>query len=324
MAPPNQETRSDVLPAYQEFPQQSPYPAAVELPAEREPVELPAEVPAGTPVSGPTVSSPFNFPSDTHLPEYTVPTPSNAEHRPIAIPQIQATPTAPFLDAYSLLLLRHGVTRETWAAFLTTLSGFLAATVSQKAVSHAAEMAQHVGDVPKRFGQDTWAHAKRTGHHIADSAKSGNVIGMIAGAVALPVATAVRGVGAAVSLPFAALGAVVRNPKTPRERAVAYAESANVKWLRRRGLEAHLMDTKELSHALGLLEAAELLQTARAAREYPSAQAQIAALGARVVELEVRRPGPLDLEVNTLWLVVTQMGEEHGHHYFEKEKGKRR
>ncbi|KAI1762115.1 hypothetical protein GGR53DRAFT_502671 [Hypoxylon sp. FL1150] len=319
----NQHTRSDVPPAYQEFPEQSSYPVAVELPAEREPAELPAEIPADLQVSGPTVSSPFNFPSDTHLPAYVPPPPSAAERRPITIPQIQAAPTAPFLDSYSELLLRHGVTREAWAAFLSTLSGFLAATVSQKAVSHAAEMAQHVGDVPRRFGEETWAHMKRTGHHISDNAKRGNIVGVVAGTIALPVATAIRAVGAGVSLPFAALGAVVRNPKTPRERAVAYAESANVKWLRRRGLEAHMMDTTELSHAVGLPSASELLQTARSAREYPRADLQIAALGAHVVELEVRRPGPLELGANTLWLVVTQIVEDHGHHH-GSEKGRRR
>ncbi|XXH02540.1 hypothetical protein Hte_008916 [Hypoxylon texense] len=362
-----EEARGHTLPSYDEASNPSSYPAtAVELPADPEPrapvelpaevpTELPAEVPAGLPVAGPTVSSPFNFPSDTHLPPYVATSPSSLpgggnsssssssshpdERRPVAIPQTRAAPAAPFLDAYSPLLLRHGVTREAWAAFLATLSGFLAATVSRKAVSHAAEMAQHVGDVPRRFGQETWHHAKQTGRTIGDSARRGDLVGAavhaVRGTIALPVATAFRAVGAGVSLPFAALGAVVREPKTPRERAAAYAESANVKWLRRRGLEAHLLDTAELARALGGggggsssgLSAGELLQTAWSVREYPSAAAQLAALGPWVVDLELGAPGPLELEAGTLWLVVTQRGEDHGHghgYYHVSENGRGR
>ncbi|KAI1774814.1 hypothetical protein F4818DRAFT_452242 [Hypoxylon cercidicola] len=319
-----EEARGEALPSYEEVSDPSSNVAPVELPAA--PAELPAELPADLPVAGPTISSPFNFPSDAQLPPYAEQTPSSTEQRPIAIPQIKADPTAPFLDAYSQLLLRHGVTKETWAAFLNTLSGFLAATVSQKAVSHAAEMAQHVSDVPKRFGQETWQHAKKTGRVIREDAKRGNFVGaavhVVAGSVALPLAATFRAVGASIALPMAAVGAVVREPKTPRERAAAYAESANVRFLRRRGLEARLLDTDELARALGL-SAAELLRTARAAKEYPSAEAQIRALAARVVELDLSGPGHLELEASTLWLVVTQRREDHGHHHVG-EKGERR
>ncbi|KAI1378569.1 hypothetical protein F4677DRAFT_371576 [Hypoxylon crocopeplum] len=263
--------------------------------------------------AGPTVASPFNFPPDTDLPAYTAP--GTVEQRPIAIPQIKADPTSPLLDAYSQSLLRYGVTEETWASFLRTLSGFLAATVSEKAVSHAAEIAQHIGDVPKRFGKETLAHAKATGHAISDSAKKGNYIGaatrVIGGTIALPLGTAFRAVGAVLSLPFAAVGALTKDPKTPKERAVAYAAAANVKWLHKRGLEAHLLDTTELSQVLGL-PVSELLQAAYATKD-PSAAAQLAALGTHIAELEVRTPTALQLGASTFWLVVAQKGEDHEH-----------
>ncbi|KAI1405473.1 hypothetical protein F4819DRAFT_444445 [Hypoxylon fuscum] len=269
---------------------------------------------AEAPTDGPTVASPFNFPSDADLPPYSAPS-TNEQQRPIAIPQINADPTAPFLDAYSPILLRHGVTVETWTAFLRTLSGFLAATVSQKAVKHAAEIGSHIGEVPKRFGKETLAHAKETGRAISDSAKKGNFIGAatrtVGGVIALPLGTAFRAVGAIVSLPFATMDALTRDPKTPKERAVAYATAANIKWLHRRGLEAHLLETTELGLNIGL-PVGELLQTARAAKD-PSAAAQLAALGAHISELEPRTPGPLELGESTLWLVVTERGENHEH-----------
>ncbi|KAI0384050.1 hypothetical protein F5Y04DRAFT_248821 [Hypomontagnella monticulosa] len=268
------------------------------------------------PIDGPTTDSPFNFPSDGDLPAYSEPSNEpQQQKRPIAIPQITATPTAPFLDAYSQILLRHGVTKETWSGFLRTLSGFLAATVSEKAVSHAAEMAQHVGDVPKRFGKETFAHAKSTGRAISDSAKKGNFIGaathVVGGMVALPVATAIRAIGATVSLPFVALGAATKDPKTPEERAVAYAAAANIKWLSRRGLHASLLDTAELSKNLGL-PAEELLRTAYNAGDV-AAEAQLKALGSYIAGLEARIPGPLELGAGTLWLVVTEQGGDDEH-----------
>ncbi|KAI1136062.1 hypothetical protein F5Y05DRAFT_392786 [Hypoxylon sp. FL0543] len=264
---------------------------------------------------GPSLASPFNFPSDTHLPP-AYQASEAVESRPIAIPQTTPDPKSPFLNAYSQSLLAHGVTPETWAGFLQTLSGFLAATVSEKAVSHAAEVGRHIGDVPKRFGKETLAHVKDTGRDISDSAKKGNYIGAAVRAilgvgVALPVATAARAVGAVVSLPFAALNAVTKDPKTPKERAVAYAAAANVKWLHKRGLQAALLDTTELSQVLGV-PADEFLQTARASKD-AGAAAQLAALGPYIAELDVRTPGPLELGVGTFWLVVTHKGEDEYH-----------
>ncbi|KAL7620444.1 hypothetical protein AAE478_009439 [Parahypoxylon ruwenzoriense] len=267
---------------------------------------------AGPSIEGPSVASPFNFPSDADSPpSYSAPSGTDTFQRPIAIPQVTADPKSPFLDAYAQLLLQHGITDRAWAGFLRTLSGFLSATVSEKTVSHAADMAQHVGEVPKRFGKATLAHAKETGRAISDSAKTGDFIGaawgVVGGAIALPVATSIRAVGAAVALPFAALDALGKKPRTPRERAVAYTAAANLKWLHRRGLEAQILDTTELSQILGL-PVTEMLRITNAAKD-ASAVGQIAALGAHIAELEVHMPATIELEPSTFWLVVTQRSE---------------
>jgi hypothetical protein len=117
-------------------------------------------------------------------------------------------------------------------------------------------MGRHVTNVPKRFGQGTVEHAKSVGHNIRDAAKSGNYVGaamgVVGGAISLPIGTAFRAVGAAVSLPGAAIGAVTQKPQTPRERAAAYAVAANEKWLGVRRLQAQLVDTAELARIAGL------------------------------------------------------------------------
>lgn len=310
MAPSKEEeAKGEALPAYEELP--GPSSATVD------------QTEASS--HGPSIASPFNFPSDTDLPP-AYQAAETVERRPIAIPQTTPDPKSPFLNAYSPSLLGHGVTPETWAGFLQTLSGFLAATVSDKAISHAAEIGRHIGDVPKRFGKETLAHAKEAGQAVSDSAKKGNYIGAAVHAilgvgVALPVATAVRAAGAAISLPFAALHAVTKDPKTPKERAVAYAAAANVKWLHKRGLQANLLDTAELSQVLGV-PVDEFLQAARASKD-ASAVGQLAALGSYIAELDVRTSGPLELGVGTFWLVVTQKGQDEDHdHSHERGKGK--
>ncbi|KAI0882247.1 uncharacterized protein GGS22DRAFT_195980 [Annulohypoxylon maeteangense] len=318
-----EEAKGEALPAYSEFPDPSSLPTQPETSAS---ASTSAPTPASAPTNAPTLASPFNFPSDSDLPTYTA-TAETILHKPLAIPQTTPDPKSPFLNTYSPLLLRHGVTPETWSSFLLTLSGFLAATVSDKAVSHAAQMARHVGQVPKRFGKETLAHAKSTGRAIADSARKGNYIGaathtIIGGGVWLPVATAVRAVGAAVSLPFAVLGATVEDPKTPRERAEAYACAANAKWLHRRGLEAHLLETTELAPVLGL-GVEEMLGLARGAKDR-GAKAQLAALGAYVADVEVKGEVGLELGAITFWLVVTQKPEdEEGERGKGKGKGKK-
>ncbi|KAI1091524.1 hypothetical protein F5B19DRAFT_257430 [Rostrohypoxylon terebratum] len=322
MAPFNKKpSREEALPAYSDLPEVVPQPST--LPEVVRDSTLPEVVPqpdrnsypevAQSPSAhGPSVTSPFNFPSDSGLPAYSF-NPENILHKPIVIPQIAPDPKAPFLDAYSEELLRHGITPETWAGFLSTLSGFLAATVSEKVISHAAQMARHVGEVPKRFGKETLAHAKSTGRAITDSARKGDFIGaaahtIIGGGIRLPVATAVRAVGAAVSLPFAVLGATAEDPKTPRERAEAYALAANAKWLHRRGLEAHLLETAELASVFGL-SSEQMLAMATKGGDGDAAR-QLGALGAHVAEVRLREPTQVVLGALTFWLVVTQKPED--------------
>jgi len=186
------------------------------------------------------------------------------------------------------------------------MSAFLAAKVSEQAVAHAADIGRHVTDVPKRFGEGTADHAKHVGRNIRDSAKSGNyagaAMGVVGGAIGLPVGTALRAVGAAVSLPFAAIRGVTSKPQTPRERATAYAEAANQKWLGQRGLRAQLVDTPELARVAGI-PVTRLLHLARASGDN-SAAAQLGALREYISEVEVFTGSKLEIGANTLWLTI--------------------
>lgn len=256
----------------------------------------------------PTVISPFDFPTEA-APSYTESSPSSSsthKRRPIAIPQVSATPTAPFLQAYAPLLLARGIPSGTWASFLDTLSAFLAAKVTDRAISHAADVGRQVGNVPKRFGKNVATHAKSVGRGISDNAKRGNLVGaafgVIGGAISLPVATAVKAVGAITSLPGAAVGAVAQKPQTPRERAVAYAAAANKKWLESRGLRAQLVDTQELARFVGA-SSDQILQAARSEKS-DDADAQMGPLRTHISELTIEKPTGLSLGEQTLWLVI--------------------
>ncbi|RYC64841.1 hypothetical protein CHU98_g1386, partial [Xylaria longipes] len=125
----------------------------------------------------PTVESPFNFP-----PAYTpsastsgsaeAVTPSGATSSSssssipsagvlLAVPQVAPQPTSPFLSAYSTaVLLRRGISNETFISFLSTLSAFLSATVSERALAHAGDVGRSLNDIPKKFSKDTLAHVK--------------------------------------------------------------------------------------------------------------------------------------------------------------------
>jgi hypothetical protein len=83
---------------------------------------------SASPSQGPTVDSPFNFPSDGPPPAFasaassaSVSAPARFQ-LPIAIPQITSDKTAPFLDAYARPLLQYGIAPESWRAFLSTMS----------------------------------------------------------------------------------------------------------------------------------------------------------------------------------------------------------
>lgn len=269
------------------------------------------------PSQGPTADSPFDFPTNDPPPAFaslSSPTSTRTQsRRPIAIPQVAPNKTEPFLDAYAQRLLQYGITPESWRGFLSTMSAFLAAKVSEQAVAHAADIGRHVGNVPKRFGQITVGHVKSVGNDIRDSAKSGNYLGaamgVVRGAIALPVGTAVRAVGATVSLPFTAISAAAQKPQTPRERATAYVAAANEKWLGMRGLKAQLVDTAELASTVGL-QVSQLLSLAVAARNRGAVE-QIDALKEYVCELEAFAESTLELGPNTLWLVAVEEGSSH-------------
>ncbi|PWY88181.1 hypothetical protein BO70DRAFT_359656 [Aspergillus heteromorphus CBS 117.55] len=253
----------------------------------------------------PTAESPFDFPaacsgSQSHAPQL---------RQLIAIPQIASTPTAPFLDAYAQPLLQYGITPESWRAFLTTISAFLAARVSNQALSHAADIGRQVGTVPKRLGQGTLDHARSIKTNIRDAARDGKYVsaafGVVGGAISLPVGTALRAVGATVSLPGTAIRAVAQKPQTPRERAAAYAAAATLKWFGQRGLQAQLVDVTALASMVGLGEPGQLLQRVATAAD-GSASAQMATLSAFLSPLEIFSGSTLDLGVDNLWLIITQ------------------
>jgi hypothetical protein len=264
------------------------------------------------PTEGPTADSPFDFPTNEPPPAFISSISSTPQagrsqlNRPIAIPQIAPNKTEPFLNSYAQLLLEYGITPESWRAFLSTMSAFLAAKVSEQAIAHAADMGRHVTNVPKRFGKETIGLAKEIGGGIRDSAREGNYLGAAAGtvigAIRLPVGTALRAAGAAISLPFAAIGAVTHRPQTPRERAAAYAAAANKKWLSQRGLQVKLVDTVELAGILGL-SATRLLDIAESGIDR-SATGQIEALREYICGLETFEGSRLQLGSNTLWLLI--------------------
>ncbi|KAL9110372.1 MAG: hypothetical protein Q9227_005103 [Pyrenula ochraceoflavens] len=259
----------------------------------------------------PTIDAPFNFPSESECPPYSE---SRPIRRPVAIPQIRPDPATPFLLAYAPSLLSRGITASTWLSFLETMNAFLTANVSDRALSHAADMAKHVGAVPKSFGKGVAAHAKSVGDNIKDNAKRGNVLGaafgVVTGSISLPIGTALSAVGHVAQLPFATVGAVARKPQTPRERAGAYAAAANKDWFHARGLHAQLVNSVELAELAGI-SATQLLETVSASEDR-SAEGQLNALRDCIEELEIRAPASTTLEIGgqTLWLVITQEGRD--------------
>ncbi|KAH6643381.1 hypothetical protein BKA67DRAFT_542340 [Truncatella angustata] len=255
---------------------------------------------------GPTIASPFNFPADIPAPAYTQS--STPVQKPIAIPQLSPDATAPFLHAFAPSLLAHGIPDQTWTSFLDTMSAFLAAKVTDRAVSHAADVAKEVGNVPKRFGKNVASHAKSIGRNISDRAKKGNIVGaafgVIGGAISLPVSTAIGAVGAVVSLPGTAANAVAQNPRTPRERAAVYAAVANKDWFGPRHLHAQLLDTYELARLLGV-SSNEILEGALQGKS-ADAETQLRSLRTHLSDLQLDQHTTLRLGERTLWLVITK------------------
>ncbi|POR33552.1 Uncharacterized protein TPAR_06242 [Tolypocladium paradoxum] len=264
----------------------------------------------------PTVSDPFNFPSNDELPPYEAPASSSSaaaeNQRPIAIPQVVPDAASAFVSAYPPVLLSHGVTEGTWRSFLDAMSGFLTAKVSDRAVSHAGDMARHLSQGPKTFGKGVVWHAKFVGRDIANNAKRGNLVGaafgVIGGLISIPVATGLGAAGAALQLPGSAVGAIVKKPQTPFERATAYAMVANKKWLHARGLQAQLVDTSGLAQFMGM-PGNSLLELARGAKR-DDADGQLKALEAHIATLQVRQDATLVLAPNSLWLVLVPVSSQ--------------
>lgn len=277
-------------------------------------------------VHRPTPEAPFNFPSSPSEEgegggEQEEATPSttrqffqsyaegdNKQHRrPIAIPQMntKSSKESPLIDAYPPVLLQHGIAPDSWRPFLRAMSAFLSASVSRQALSRAREVANHVARVPQQFGRDTLGHVTSEGRHVQDSARNGTVVGaIIGGVIRLPIHTTLRAVRTAlVDLPHALVDAIRQDPQTPRERAEAYAVAANEKWLRGRGLRADLMDTKQLASAVDL-SVDRLLALVRDVPATPDRQ--LKALNEYIGDLEVYSTGHLELDAETLWLIVLE------------------
>lgn len=255
---------------------------------------------------GPTLNDPFNFPTSSVLPPY-----SEAARiiKPVAIPQSRPDPAAPFIDAYAPTLTSRGITPETWHQFVKTMSAFLTAKVSDKAIAHAGDIARHLGSGPKSFGKGVARNAKSVSQHIKDNAKRGNVIGtafgVVGGAISLTVGTALSAVGTIVSLPASAVGAVARKPQTPLERAAAYAAVANKDWLNARGLYAQVLDTQQLCRVAGVPDPRQLIEAADEGKD-DSTASQLQRLSQYLAESKCEDSGKLELGMSTLWLVVNQ------------------
>ncbi|KAI5926650.1 hypothetical protein F4810DRAFT_652971 [Camillea tinctor] len=292
----------------------------------------------------PTADSPFNFPSDIPCPAYSPlasinhsisasTSPSSPSHSfplplPIAIPQVRADPTSPFLPAYHPALLGLGIPLSSWTSFLETLSAFLGARVSDRALAHAGDVGRSLSTVPKHFGRDTLSHVRDVGRTIGRDAKSGNLIGAgfaaLGGAVSVPVATALRAVGAVTALPFAAVGAVAKKPLSPRERADAYLAVANRDWFRARGLRAKILETRVLAAEVlrGAVTVEDLLDRTQGA----GAAEQLRALEGHIARLEIMDEAAarttLYFGTTSLWLVMMPSnGEEDGYDDLGVERG---
>lgn len=265
----------------------------------------------------PTITSPFNFPkyskddsaADASPPVYDnigASSSSKAAPRPIAFPQVSPDPDSAFLPAYAPVLLSYGITEQTWRSFLATISAFLTAKISDRALSHATDVAAHIGEKHKNLGKNVIARAKSIGKNVARDAKQGNIIGaavgLIGGSISLPITTAVGFVGTTLALPGSAMNAVSKKPKTPYERAATYAAVANEEWLHMRGLHALLFDSAGLAHHLGL-SLDGLLSKAREVKGI-EATGQMSALEPLIAGLEIDEGTVLELKTQTLWLVL--------------------
>ncbi|KAI1266838.1 hypothetical protein F5Y18DRAFT_350062 [Xylariaceae sp. FL1019] len=300
--------------------------------------QLQDELPAYTAVASsselsatyPSPDSPFNFPpAYTGPSSFSPPSEKKQSIHPgptlIAIPQLTPQPTSPFLSSYTTLLLSSGIPHASFTSFLTTLSAFLSASVSSRALLHAQDVGKHVTSVPTKFSKDTAAHFKSVGKSLSTSAKSGNVIGLatgvVGGAIGLTVGTAARAVGSIASLPATTFGVAAKKPLTPRQRAEAYLSVAENDWFTARGLSARFFETGELVELLKVVRpmgnhgdmTGERLVDLSRRTAVRGAEEQISALEREfgITKLEVDgNSKPLDIGTQTLWLVLTDLERE--------------
>ncbi len=271
-----------------------------------------AESPGGFLASkGPTVASPFNFPSQEDSPPSYSAHEDRPVHKPIAIPQARPEAGAPFVAAYAPVLLGHGIPAGSWRAFLETVSAFLQARVSERAVAHAADVARDLSSVPRRIGKELATHAKAVGKEIGGYARKGNLFGAtlatVGGTVALTIGATFGLIGVSIRMPSSAFAAVSRRPQTPRDRAAAYLAVANRDWFRPRGLDVSLLDTAQLAELVDVRPASAIVQTAAlGGAKGGGADGQLRVLSTTISPLEVEPSATLEVGIKTLWLVITQ------------------
>lgn len=230
-------------------------------------------------------------------------------------PKPPPDPTSPLLAAYPPSLLRYGIPKETWLSLLSTVSAFLAAKVTDRALRHVANVGQRVGEGPRDLFKGVYNHAKESGRSIGANAKRGNILGaaagVVGGAIGIPLHAAVGAARTVIGLPGSAVAAAVRRPETPRERAEAYLGVVNGDWLHRRGLHAAVMDSQEVSRLLGVnvVEETELRGgKGKDKEEAEDAGAKMKSLAAHAAELDLETPAsPLAVGPKTLWVVVTHV-----------------
>ena len=299
------------------------HPPTYEEAGEGSSASVPAEASTTTPGqpggAGPSIFAPFDFPP--HPPAYSASPGSRSgsvstaakrasAQRPVAIPQEWPDAAAPFLQAYAPVLLSYGIPDERWRPFVEAASAFLQAKVSERALSHAADVGRDLGALPVGFGKGVAAHAKSVGRELSESAKKRDALGLVhgafAGLVGLPVGTAMRAIGAALRLPGSTVAAVSKRPLTPRERTAAYLAVANRDWLHPRGLDARLLDSAELAE-LVRYPVDEFVGLTRHAHEL-GAENPLGVLGEFIAQLEFETPANLEIGVQSLWIVLVPGG----------------
>jgi hypothetical protein len=227
--------------------------------------------------------------------------------KPIAIPQIAPDSAAPFVVAYPPSLLAYGITEQAWQSFLDTVSAFLTAKVSDRAIAHAGDMAKSLGGPPRNYAKNLVNHTKSVGKQIAKDAKRFNVFGVtasfIGGAISIPMHLAFGAVHTIVEIPGTALSAIVRTPRTPLQRAATYSAVANKDWLNARGLHAVLLDTKQLAEMVHM-PTRQLLDIAAVGGKDGNAAAALAALDGHIEKLKIVDDDVLVLSEESLWFVL--------------------